>query len=229
MEVINKLSKSVWKKEEQKFKKLTAKTKIPNENLDKVDCVILKEESDFDRIPDIGGCYWIWTDEDVNHRFHRHEIPKKVNAGEVIYNGIAKDNVRQRIKHHLLGDMKATWSGISLDIFLSRQSKSHRKKVLSSAGKVPYIFIDNELRPIRERDLIFKLNLSKGERDFIHKHELGTYFFRNGINIFERKHRKFTFRIYFITGLEPLYLEYIEKTWREKFGLPKLCSYSSGR
>jgi len=229
MSIVNKFSESIWKKEEKKFKRLQARIRIPNINLGYVDWVSPKRESDFNRIPATGGCYWIWTNERVNHRFHKHEIPNKVRAGEVIYNGIAKDNVRQRIKHHLLGDMKATWSGISLDIFLYRQSKSHRKKGLSPKGKVPYVSIGDELQPIRERNLILKLNLSKEERNFVQKSKLSTYFFRNGINIFEKKHKKFTFKIYFITGAEPLYLEYIEKRWRERFGLPRLCSYSSGR
>jgi len=48
MQVINKFSKSIWKKEEERFKKLTGKTKIPNKNLDEVDFLVLREESDFD-------------------------------------------------------------------------------------------------------------------------------------------------------------------------------------
>ena len=230
MLVKNKFSRSVWKKEEKKFIKLKTEIKIPNKSLYEVDSVILKKESDFDRIPDIGGCYWIWTNERVNHRFHKHKIPDRIKAGEVIYNGIAKDNVRIRVKRHLLGKPEAGWSGISLDIYHGK-SRSHRKKVFSTNKKVkvPYVSIGGKLQPIRKRNLVFELNLSRDERNFVQKRRLSTYFFRNGINIFDRKHRNFTFKIYFIAGVEPLYLEYIEKRWRERFGLPKLCSYSSGR
>lgn len=35
--------------------------------------------------------------------------------------------------------------------------------------------------------------------------------------------------IRFIASPNWLFLEYIEKKWREKYGLPKLCSHSSGR
>jgi hypothetical protein len=41
--VINRFSKSIWKKEEKKFKKLEKKVKIPDMSLNKVDSVILKE------------------------------------------------------------------------------------------------------------------------------------------------------------------------------------------
>lgn len=233
MKVLNKFSEDIWKKEEEKFKK--AKIKVPTKNLYEVDSVILREEKDFDRIPGMGGCYWIWTNEPVNHRFHKNRIPAKVKGGEIIYNGIAKDNVRNRVKHHLLGKQEAGWSGISMDIYPGK-SRSHRKKVLSQSGKVPYvdcILVDRGIRykctPIREKRLIFRLYLSKEEKAFIKNSNQKMYYFRNGINIFDKKHKSFVFKAYFITGLESLFLEYIEKKWREKFGLPKLCTYSSGR
>ena len=217
------------------FKKARARLKVPNKYLGKVDFIKPKREEDFDKIPAMGGCYWIWTNEPVNHRFHKNKIPDKVKGGEIIYNGIAKDNVRDRVKHHLLGEQKAGWSGISLDIYCDK-SRSHRKKVLSQSGKVPYVdcIINDrgnhyECTPIREKKLIFKLYLSKEGKKFIKNSNSQTYYFRNGINVFDEKHKCFSFKVYFITGLEPLFLEYIEKRWRDEFGLPKLCSYSSGR
>jgi hypothetical protein len=54
------------------------------------------------------------------------------------------------------------------------------------------------------------------------------YFFRNGINLTDDKHNIYDFKIFYITGLTNLYLEHIEKQWRES-GLPQLCSYSTGR
>jgi len=235
--IINRFSKSIWKKEEGKFKKLETKVKIPDMSLNKVDSVVLKTENDFERIPKTGGCYWIWTNEPVKHRFHQNKIPKKIHGGEIIYNGVAKDNVQNRIIHHLLGEPNAGWSGISLDIYY-KKSVSHRKKMMSAKGKAPYVECspnsrngkkNDELRPIRGKKLLFKLFLSKKEKSFLKKSNKKEYYFRNGVGIFEPKHRRYKFKVYFITGLETLYTEYIEKKWREKFGLPKLCSYSSGR
>jgi hypothetical protein len=232
--VISRFSKSIWKKEEKKFKKLEKKVKIPDMFLSKVDSVILKTKNDFDRIPNTGGCYWIWTNEPVKHRFHQNKIPKKFRKGEIIYNGIAKDNVQSRIIHHLQGEQNAGWSGISLDIYYEK-SISHRKKVMSAKGKVPYVESSsnsrngNDCKPIRGKKLLFKLFLSKKEKSFLKKSDKKEYCFRNGVDIFEPKHRRYKFKVYFITGLETLYTEYIEKKWRENFGLPKLCSYSSGR
>ena len=225
----NKFSESVWKKEEEKFKKAVATVKIPNQNLDKVDGIHFKKEIDFNEIPDIGGCYWIWTNEPVRDRFHKNKTPDKINNGEIIYNGIAKDNVRERVKCHLFAEEKAKWSAISLDIYFSKP-RSHQKKVFSLTGKTPYVETNlKTLVPIREKKLISKLFLSNKEKDFIGANNFPTYYFRNGINIFDEKHNRFIFKIYFIAGLESLYLEYIEKKWRERFGLPKLCTYSSGR
>lgn len=235
--VKNKFSESIWKREEEKFKKLEKKIKIPDKFLNKVDFVVLKTKNDFNLIPNTGGCYWVWTNEPVKHRFHQNKIPKKIHRGEIIYNGIAKDNVQNRIIHHLQGEQNAGWSGISLDIYY-KKSISHRKKVMSAKGKVPYVECppnsrngkkDDELKPIRDKKLLFKLFLSKKEKSFLKKSYKKEYYFRNGVNIFEPKHRRYKFKVYFITGLETLYTEYIEKKWREKFGLPKLCSYSAGR
>lgn len=237
MTIVDKFSKSIWKREEKKFEALEKKVKIPNRKLHEVDFVILKKEEDFEKIPQSGGCYWLWTNEPVHHQLHKNPIPEKIKKGEVIYNGIAKDNVRQRVKHHLWGEMNAGWSGISLDIY-PKKSPSHRKKAMSPKGKVPYVdsIIDkrheinkDSLKPIRTKDLIFRLYLSRAEKTYIKDHNQKTYFFRNGIKISDPKHKNFKFKVYFITGSNWLYLEYIEKKWREEYGLPKLCTYSSGR
>lgn len=224
MPILTNFSGSIWAKEEDKFKSLETNIKIPDNELKEVDFVELCAIEDFEKIPDNGGCYWIWTDEPVNHSFHKNKTPEKIYGGEIIYNGIAKDNVRLRVKHHLMGEPDAGWSGISMDILFS-QPASHRKKVFATKGKVPYL----GSKPLRSKALLCKLQLSTEEKKFIENNACDTYFFRNGINIFESKHKKYKFRVYYIAGLKTLYLEFIEKKWREKFGLPKLCSYSSGR
>ncbi len=233
MKLIDKFSKLIWIKEEKKFLKLESKIKTPDLKLTSVDSVTLKNEKAFLQIPKKGGCYWIWTNEPVLHQFHKNQIPKIIYNGEIIYNGIAKDNVCLRIKHHLLGELHAGWSGISMDLYPGI-SKSHRKKAYSSKrrSKVPYINKKNknvDLIPIKAKKLLFNLFLSKKEKEYIQNNTQRQYFFRNGINILEKKHKRYKYKVYYIVGLSTLYLEYIEKKWRKEYGLPKLCSYSSGR
>ena len=125
-------------------------------------------------------------------------------------------------------------------------SQSHRKKAMSTTGKVPYIF-ENKivkrgnkkknlkkgdtikvLSAIKSKNQLLKINLTNEEKKFINNTNYSQYFFRNGINIVDNKHKSYSFEVYFITGLSSLYLEFIEKKWSEN-GLPRLCSYSTGR
>jgi hypothetical protein len=76
---------------------------------------------------------------------------------------------------------------------------------------------------------LLKIHLSDTEKEALEKADNEKFYFRNGIDITEEKHKVYEFRVYFITGLSSLYLDFIEKKWRKDFGLPKLCSYSSGR
>jgi len=217
------MANSYWLKQEKIFLNAIKDVKIPNETLDKVDFIKVSKNTDINSIPSGGGCYWIWTDEPVNHSLHKHKTPKRFNVGEIIYNGIAKDYVKGRIFHHLFGFEDAGWSGISLDVY-TKSSVSHRKKACSPTGKVPFI----NKKPIKTKSQLLQLHLSKSEISYIKRNKLEVFYFRNGINIADNKHKKFKFKVYYITGLTSLYLEHIEKQWRE-FGLPKLCSYSTGR
>jgi len=217
------MANSYWIEQEKKFLNAIENIEIPSQNLKNVDFKLLKTIEDINSIPSGGGCYWIWTNEPVKHSLHKHPTPKTFDGGEIIYNGIAKDDVKGRIIHHLFGSEDATWSGISIDIY-TKQTVSHRKKACSPRGKVPYL--NNQ--PIRTKEQLLQLNLSVNERAFINEGKGDMFYFRNGVNITEEKHKKYHFRAYYIAGLTSLYLEYIEKKWRE-FGLPKLCSYSSGR
>jgi len=217
------MSNSYWLKQEKKFVKAISSVEIPNDLLDRVDSITIKSHNDIAEISDGGGCYWIWTNEPVVHSLHNNETPKSFNGGEIIYNGIAKDDVRSRVYHHLFGFEDAGWSGISLDIY-KKLSTSHRKKACSPTGKVPFV----RTIPIRTKDQLLEFFLSNVERDFIQNSESYTFHFKNGINLHDEKHKQFDFKVYFITGLTTLYLEHIEKEWR-KNGLPKLCSYLTGR
>lgn len=240
------MANEIWKQEEQKFLYAIEKVKIPNAQLEGVAYISPKISPDLDIIPNGGGCYWIWTNEPVLHSLHKNTTPKSFDGGEIIYNGIAKDDVRGRVKHHLFGNIDAGWSGISLDIYFG-DTVSHRKKALSEKGKVPYIKTKKIVaransekglvkgqeidifKPIRCKEDFEKINLSFNERSQLANANIEKIFFRNGIDLTEEKHSRFEFRVFYITGLSSLYLEFIEKKWRDDNGLPKLCSYSSGR
>lgn len=217
------MSNRYWLEQEKKFLRAISKVDVPNEVLDQVDVITIKSHNDFSKISDGGGCYWIWTNEPIVHSLHNNKTPKSFGSGEIIYNGIAKDDVKSRVFHHLFGFEDAGWSGISMDIY-RKPSTSHRKKACSPKGKVPYI----KRAPIRSKKQLLQLYLTEEERSFINKSNQDTFYFKNGINLYDDKHKPFNFKVYFITGLTSLYLEYIEKEWR-KFGLPKLCSYLTGR
>lgn len=196
---------------------------IPDNTLNNVDYLLVKSKNDINKIPKGGGCYWIWTNEPVIHSLHKNDCPEPFDGGEIIYNGIAQDDVKGRIKHHLFGDEDAGWSGISMDIYKDT-SISHRKKACSPKDKVPFI----DKKPIRNKKQLLSIHLSQSEKSFIRKSKEDTFYFKNGINLDDKKHKKYIYRVYFITGLKSLYLEYIEKEWRKK-RIPKLCSYKTGR
>lgn len=240
------MENEIWLEEEKIFLKAIENIKIPNATLDNVSFVTPHTSNDLNVIPESGGCYWIWTNEPVNHYLHKNETPVPFNGGEIVYNGIAKDNVRGRVKHHLFGHVDAGWSGISLDVYFD-ETTSHRKKALSEKGKVPFIKIEESLKrgntkkglkkgdlvqkykPIRAKEDFLNIFLSEIEKNEIENMDINRIYFRNGINITEDKHKNFQFKVFYITNLSPLYLEFIEKKWRQENGLPKLCSYSSGR
>ncbi len=215
------MRKIFWKNEEIKFLNAISDVKIPNAKLSKVSYIIPKDPADLNSIPSGGGCYWIWTDEPVLHSLHKNNTPKPFNKGEIIYNGIAKDDVRGRIKNHIFGDPDAGWSAISLDIYFNKTT-SHRKKALSGSGKVPYIILNSLYNPIRTKSDLLKIHLSKKEMTFIKNTKSKTIYFRNGIYIAEPKHKKHTFKIYFITGLTTLYLEFIEKKMARRIWFTKI-------
>jgi hypothetical protein len=128
------MSNSYWLEQEKRFLEAIKDVEVPNGTLDKVDFILVKNGDDLNSIPSGGGCYWIWTNEPIKHSLHKHKTPNSFEGGVVIYNGIAKNDVKGRIFHHLFGFEDAGWSGISLDIYTNK-SVSHRKKACSQSGK----------------------------------------------------------------------------------------------
>jgi hypothetical protein len=225
---------SIWLDEDARYKKFAEGIRIPDSELRDVDCISVTRLEDLDKIPTGGGCYWIWTNEPIKHFLHRNKLPDKLDGGEIIYNGIAKDDIRGRVIHHLFGNEDEGWSGVSVDLYIGR-SASHRKKAMSQEGKRVAYYNSNplgyppSLELIRSKEQLALINLSKSERDYVQNASEQVFYFRNGINISDEKHFKNEFRVYYIVGITSLYLEHIEKEWRKHYGLPRLCSYTSGR
>lgn len=234
------MKNKLWAKEDKKFSEFEKNIKIPKLDLSDVDSIFLKELKDFDKIPTSKGVYWIWTNEPLTHMFHNPSkpLPPKTKLiiegkeieGEIIYNGIAQDNIQNRIKnYHLHSKEENTISGISVDIYMRGKVISHKKKVFSYSGKgkVPYI----DKKRLKTKEDVLKLFLSKEEIKFIDKHSMGNIHFRNGIKIFEPKHENYYFVVFYIGNLKSeSYMSFIEKQWRNKhMAYPRLCSYSSGR
>jgi len=219
---------NIWIERDKRVIDFEVTLPIPKKDLSDVPSILVTEHADLDIIPPEGGCYWIWTNEPVNHKFHVGDIPEPVDGGAIIYNGIAKDNVRARIKHHLFGAEKQGWSGISMDI-INSEPKSHAKKAMSTKTRGKVAMLVDGTR-ITTKELFLKLHLSDEEKEIFRPKHHSVIYFRNGINRTEPKHKPFGFKVYYISGLKSKsYLEYIEKTWREKYNLPQLCSYKSGR
>ena len=174
-----------WKKYDKKVINFESSIMIPNWRLDSISNTNLRKNENFDKIPTTGGCYWIWTNEKIKHSLHNSDIPKKFSGGEIIYNGKTNGNVQARIRHHLLGELDAGWSGVSIDLY-PKKSKSHRKKIMHTRGKVPFL----NGKGITTIEQTLKLNLSRSEKNYIKKHK-PPFFFRNGINIFDKKKFKF--------------------------------------
>lgn len=214
-----------WINEDKKLIALEDSVKIPDNKLSDVDNLTLKNIDDLDKIQNTGGCYWIWTNEPIKHSFHNKIMPLKLNNGEIIYNGVATEKIRDRIKKHLFSCVDERMSGISVDILLSTYNGSHRKKALSLTGKPAYF---NGKRIRIKKDLL-SINLTNEEKEFVIKEE-ESIFFRNGINVSETKHINFTYKVYYIVGLKSYsYADIIEKKWRKLHGIPRLCTYSKGR
>ena len=216
---------SKWLSIDQDVKAYEDTLEIPTADLAEVDMVLVKDPADIKKIPNVGGCYWIWTNEEILHSFHSNKFPERFDGGEIIYNGISKSGIAGRIYKHLAGRVTEGMSAISVDLLIEDYRGSHRKACLASKANTAF----HAGHRIRDREEVLKLNLSAIEADFVNatQHDLH---FRNGINITDDKHQPFDFRVYFLGGfVSASFADIIEKRWRDEFGLPRLCTYSKGR
>jgi len=216
------------------------KIKVPNLQLDNIDN-IWEANSDnlkeFDLIPKDPGCYWILTDAPIKHCLNSAEnlINNNDTSLKIIYNGVSS-NLRERSKEHLFRtDEKGkggSMSGISVDIIIDNNNiKNHIKLLYSDEKKLklPKICINNTFTCIKEKNNICDtLYLSEEEKEYINNTDINIYF-KNGIDIRQDKHKKYKWLFVYMIIKNHSIRDYIEITWRKRYGIPILCSYSQGR
>jgi hypothetical protein len=196
--------------------------------------IVIEKSSDFDLISNKHGLYWIATNEPINHCLNSglNCLTNINNDSKIIYNGSSGD-IRSRIKEHLYrSDEKGgegTQSGISIDIlnknFDDNKKISHIKCLWGENKKTPKYFFEGKIKKIN--DIINDIYFSKEEINTIKNKDV--IYFKNGINIFDNKHKKFNWFVYYLEIDNHNIRDYIEIEWRKKYGVPQLCSYTSGR
>jgi hypothetical protein len=199
--------------------------------------ILIEKLSDFDLITNKPGLYWITTNEPINHCLNSGvNCLKNINNDtKIIYNG-SSCNIRSRIKEHLYrSDEKCgegTQSGISIDIlnknFDDNKKISHIKCLWDKNKKTPKYFKEGKIKKINNKnDIINDIYFSKEEINIIKNKNV--IYFKNGINIFDDKHKNFNWIVYYLEIDNHNIRDYIEIEWRKKYGIPQLCSYISGR
>lgn len=207
--------------------KITSKININSNTKNNVKSTIKNIFNQSNQNINMGGCYWLWTNEPIHHYLHTHKTPDKFDGGEIIYNGISDKGLINRVLHHIFGNEKQAWSGIGIDIY-KYTPPSHFKKAYSEKGKIPLLKNSiGEYNTIKYKNMLHELNLSKDEIKYINdNHNNNVFYFRNGICLTDDKHKGYKYRIYFTPGETETYRNYIESSWRDMYGLPRLCSYS---
>ena len=208
---------------------------IPDDKLRGTSFLKIYNEEQLKYIPTKAGNYWIVTNEPINHCFNSStSVPTNDDFGHmVVYNGVSS-NLRSRMKEHLLREEKlsipGTQSGISVDILTTHTQGSHVKYLLSEeqTKKVPKIIVNNKkTKIISKQDILSNIYLTEDEEEFIKSNSNVLY--RNGINITEKKHTRFNWYFFYTENENHSIRDYIETKWRERYGVPHLCSYSVGR
>jgi hypothetical protein len=221
----------------------------PDNELSSLTHVTMRTMDDLKQIPDENGCYWIITNEPVNHCFNNGaHCPKVLSDGfTVVYNGVAAQ-MRSRAKQHLLrqgsrGSFGST-SGISIDLLKETEvnngvSKSHVKWMWQGTGaakkrKLPKIlkgpptnkYYQNQ-RDASKQEIMDTLNLSQSEKEMAADRE--ELIFKNGIDVTDEKHAGYTWKFVFVPISNQGLRDCVERNWRIKYGVPILCTYKDGR
>ncbi len=186
-------------------------------------------------IPKTAGCYWVYTDEPVNHCLNAaKKNPSRMDSGcVVVYNGVTT-NLQSRAKEHLLREsgLYGEMSGLGVDLICEAPKEgrsSHAKCAWApSSRKLPKVLIDGAyVRPRTKDDVLKSLHLSAAERKYLEENDVVC--FKNGINAREPKHMRFKWYFGWVECPDDNLRGYIERKWRETHGVPVLCSYTAGR
>jgi len=222
---------------------------IPDNELISLTHVTMRTMDDLKQIPNENGCYWIMTNEPINHCFNSgNHCPGVLSDGfSVVYNGVAAQ-MRGRAKQHLLrqgsrGSFGST-SGISVDLLKETEvkkgvSKSHVKWMWQDTDaakkrKLPKIlkgpstnkYYQNQ-RDASKQEIMNTLNLSQSEKEMAADRE--ELIFKNGIDVTDEKHAVYTWKFVFVPISNQGLRDCVERNWRIKYGVPILCTYKDGR
>lgn len=193
-------------------------------------------------IPKKPGCYWIATDEPCVHSFNgQHTGIRKTHDGlNILYNGVTTD-LNKRSKDHLLRKDTSggfgSVSGISVDILdyypipgQSEKPKTHVKHAYTKdKKKLPKVLNGEKYETVDTKEKFLKHMVSTTfyEKKIVMKND--TSYFKNGIDVCDRKHQKYRWVFIFTPIDNDIIRSYIEVMWRQESGVPPLASYISGR
>jgi hypothetical protein len=230
-------------KTKQVFEELRSNIWTPDCNLTGAQKVLIKSFKDIDTLPKTNCAYWISTNEPVYHTMHLHKTPTKNGNEEIVYNGVA-NGLRGRMHNHLLREKCEGMSGISVDLYFVDSASSHIKKAyspnisfqngMSTADRRKNIFVPSKSakkgfdKPSSPQDLL-NIYLSEEEQSFVNSKNSGsTIWLYNGINVMWDKHKNYDWFVHYYECDNNM-SAMIEKVWRERFGYPRLISYTKGR
>lgn len=197
---------------------------IGGEILNSQNLTILNDDTQFERIPNKYGCYFIFSNlkKEQVFTFSNYDcFDNKIVKGGVdfhcIYNGKTK-NIKSRIKNHLKNAKTKD------EILIGNVSKIPQTGCLSlediSAEEIVKLVSQNKL--ITEPNYSYlkhSKNLSKLNQRKVGK----TSYLLNGINIFESKWTGNSFGIIVLTTESKIGAGIIEQSFRDVNGMPPLC------
>jgi hypothetical protein len=224
-------------------KRVVYRVDVPDAHLS---CTKKAYANQLQSIPNVAGNYWICTNEPIDHCFNDgRNLPKASIAGmAVVYNGTS-NKLRTRAAEHLLRRNISTKSGISVDLMYSPFPGAFFKCAWSSfKKKVPkvremtycdmndfdYLYPESSFVDSTSfRMTCDALHLSDEEEASAMDH-LGIFdalYFKNGIDVNDSKHRKYTWMFAYIEMDDAHIRSHVEVEWRRRHGTPALCSYSA--